>query len=145
MLLALGTYTVVLASPGPAPVERMAALVRKARGAGEPYCRYRVFTRNLVFYVGPPAVASFSLEAVRDFLGRPDRVLCVLLEPDATALEAQGLALDRLGGVAYLDTGSLTFEALLDPDPERHLQRVVLVSNRPPPPRSSKGSDGTSR
>ena len=145
VLLALGAYTVVLASPGPAPVERMAELVREARGPDEPYCRYRVFTRNLVFYAGPPAVTPFSLEAVRDFLGRSDRVLCVLLEADAAELEAQGLALDRLGGVAYLDTGSLTFEALLDPDPERHLQRVVLVSNRPPPPPSGKGSDGAPR
>ena len=144
VLLAVGTYTVVLASPGQAPVERMAALVREARGAGEPYCRYRVFTRNLVFYAGTPAVSPFSLDAVRDFLRGPDRALCVLLEPDAAELEAQGLTLDRLGGVAYLDTGSLTVEALLDPDPERYLQRVVLVSNRRSAP-AGKGNDAVPR
>ncbi|MCY3846556.1 MAG: glycosyltransferase family 39 protein [Acidobacteria bacterium] len=129
--LAVATYTVVLASPQRAPVERMAALVQESRDAGEPYCRYRVFTRNLVFYAGPPAAAPFSLEAVRDFLRRPDRVLCVLLESDAAQLEADGLTLDRIGAVSYLDTGSLTFEALLDPDPARYLRQVVLVSNRP--------------
>ena len=131
VLLSLGAYGIVLASPREAPVERMAALVRDARRAGEPYCRYRVFTRNLVFYVGAPAVTPFGLDAVRDFLRGPDRVLCVLLEPDAAALEAEGVPLDRLGTVSYLDTGSLTFEALLDPDPERHLQQAVLVANRP--------------
>ena len=145
VLLAVGTYTVVLASPREAPVERMAALVRDARSLGEPYCRYRVFTRNLVFYAGAPAVTPFSLDAVRDFLRGPDRALCVLLEPDAAELEAEGLPLDRLGVVSYLDTGSLTFEALLDPDPERYLQRVVLVSNRPPLPPSAKGPHGDSR
>ena len=139
VLLAVGTYSVVLASPDAAPVERMAAMVRSARGAGEPYCRYRVFTRNLVFYTGQPAVTPFSFDAVRDFLRGPQRALCVLLEADAAQLEAEGLPLDRLGAVAYLDTGSLTFEALVDPDPERYLQRVILVSNRPPLPPPAKG------
>ena len=143
--LAVATHTVVLASPQRAPVERMAALVKEARDAGEPYCRYRVFTRNLVFYAGPPAAAPFSLEAVRDFLRRPDRVLCVLLETDAAQLEGDGLPLDRLGAVSYLDTGSLTFEALLDPNPARYLQQVVLVSNRPPGPASGGGHHGHSR
>ena len=131
VLLSVGAYGIVLASPREAPVERMAALVRDARRAGEPYCRYRVFTRNLVFYAGAPAVTPFGLDAVRDFLRGPDRVLCVLLEPDAAELEAEGVPLDRLGTVSYLDTGSLTFEALLDPDPESRLQQVVLVANRP--------------
>ena len=142
VLLAVGTYTVVLSSPRDAPVERMAALVRDARPDGEPYCRYRAFTRNLVFYVGTPAVAPFSLEAVRDFLRGPGRALCVLFESDAAQLETQGLPLDRLGRVSYLDTGSLTFEALLDPSPERYLQPIVLVSNRPPPPLSRKDATG---
>ena len=145
VVLAVGAYSAVLASPHAAPVERMAALVREARGAGEPYCRYRVFTRNLVFYAGAPAVTPFSLDAVRDLLRGPDRAYCVLLAPDAAELEAGGLPLDRLGAVSYLDTGSLTFEALLDPDPERHLQQVVLVANRPPLPPSPKGSDGDPR
>ena len=143
--LAVATYTVVLASPQRAPVERMAALVQESRDGGEPYCRYRVFTRNLVFYAGPPAAAPFSLEAVRDFLRRPDRVLCVLLETDAAELEGDGLPLDRLGAVSYLDTGSLTFEALLDPDPARYVQQVVLVSNRPSGPSSGGGHRGHPR
>ncbi|MCY4658997.1 MAG: glycosyltransferase family 39 protein [Acidobacteria bacterium] len=145
VLLAVGTYSVVLATPREAPVERMAALVREARGAGEPYCRYRVFTRNLVFYAGAPAVTPFGFDAVRDFLRGSDRALCVLLEPDAAELEAEGLPLERLGAVSYLDTGSLTVEALLDPDPERHLRRVVLVANRPPPEPSPRGRDAHAR
>ena len=127
---ALGAHYVVLSSPGPAPVERMATMVREARIAGEPYGRYRAFNRNLVFYTETPHVELPVLDAARDFLGSSERVLCVLPEADAARLETEGLRLTRLGEIRYLNTGSLTLRTLLDPDPERYLQRVVLVANR---------------
>ena len=34
------------------------------------------------------------------------------------------------GQVAYFNTGDLNFRTLLNPDPERYLQRVVRVTNR---------------
>ena len=48
---------------------------------------------------------------------------------DADRLDAQGVPLERLGQVRYLDTGGLNLRTLLDPRPDR-LQRVVLVANR---------------
>ena len=129
-VMAVGAHLTVLASPGPAPVERMAAMLSAARAAHEPYGRHRVFDRNLVYYTRTPHVELPVAQAVRDFLRSPGRVLCVLRAEDATLLRQDGLRLRRLGEVRYLNTGNLNLRTLLDPDPERYLQRVVLVANR---------------
>lgn len=126
----LATYCVVLASPGPAPVERMASLIAASRQGDERYGGHAVFARNLVFYTRTAFVELPVLQAASDFLRAPARVLCVLRAQDADRLEAQGVPLDRLGQVRYLDTGGLNLRTLLDPRPD-HLQRVVLVANRP--------------
>ena len=126
----LGAYQVLLASPGPAPVQRMAALIAEARTGDEPYGRHRVFDRNLVYYTRSPYVELATLNAAREFLQAPERVLCVLLEEDAALLEREGLRLRRLGAVAFVNTGGLTFRALIDPDPARELRHAVLVANR---------------
>ncbi len=129
-VLAVGAHLVVLASPGPAPVERMAAMLAAEREADEPYGRHRVFDRNLVYYTRIPHVELPALPAAHDFLRSPGRVLCVLRAEDAARLRQDGLRLQRLGEVRYLNTGNLNLRTLLDPDPERYLQRVVLVANR---------------
>ena len=126
----LVTYCVVLASPGPAPVERMASLIAASREGDERYGRHAVFARNLVFYTRGAFVELPVLQAAADFLRTPARVLCVLRVQDVDRLEAQGVPLERLGQVRYLDTGGLNLRTLLDPRPA-HLQRVVLVANRP--------------
>ena len=126
----LGAHYVLLASPGPAPVQRMAALVTDARAGGEPYCRHRVFDRNLIFYTRARYEDMVTLDVARDFLRSGERVLCVLRAEDAARLERDGLALRRLGSVSFLNTGGLTLRALIDPDPERELTEAVLVANR---------------
>ena len=130
IVVAVGAHVIVLASPGPAPVERMAAMVRQARRAGEPYGRHRVFDRNLVFYTERAFVELPILKAAEDFLRSPERVLCVLLDEDVARLEARGITLTRLGDVSYFNTGNLNLRTLLDPDPDTYLQRVVLVTNK---------------
>ena len=125
----LVTHCVVIASPGPAPVERMAALIAANRAGDERYGRYAVFTRNLVFYTRSAFVELPVLPAASHFLRAPERVLCVLRVEDADRLEAEGVPLERLGQVRYLDTGGLNLRTLLDPRPD-HLQQVVLVANR---------------
>ena len=129
-VMAVGAHLVVLASPGPAPVERVAAMLAAARVADEPYGRHRVFDRNLVYYAGTPHVELPVRQAARDFLRSPGRVLCVLRAEDAALLRGDGLRLRRVGEVRYLNTGNLNLRTLLDPDPERYLQHVVLVANR---------------
>ena len=130
VVMALAAHLVVLAAPGPAPVERVAARLAAARGAGEPYGRHRVFDRNLVYYTRAPHVELPVRQAARDFLRSPGRVLCVLRAEDAALLRQDGLRLRRLGEWRYLNTGSLNLRTLLDPDPQRDLQRIVLVANR---------------
>ena len=130
VVMAIGAHAVVLASPGPAPVERIAAMLLAARTGGEPYGRHRVFDRNLVYYTGAPHVELPVAQAAFDFLRSPGRVLCVLRAEDAARLRANGVRFRRLGEVRYLNTGNLNLRTLLDPDPERYLQRVVLVANR---------------
>ena len=130
VVMTLGAHYVLLASPGPAPVERMAALVAAARNADEAYCRHRVFDRNLIYYTQTRYQEMVTLDATRDFLGADERRLCVLRAEDAAHLVEGGLALRRLGGVSFLHTGGLTLRALIDPDPERELIEAVLVANR---------------
>ncbi len=130
IVAAIETHVMVLAGPGPAPVEQMAALVSDARREDEPYGRYRVFDRNLVYYVGTPHTELVSLEAVRDFLRSPERVLVVLRSQDAEALSLRGVRFTRIDEVSYVNTGNFNLRTLLDPDPDRYVLTVLLVANR---------------
>ena len=133
VVTALSLHYSVLPPRGPEPVERMAALIREAGADDMPYGRYRVFVRNLLYYVGRPHVDLFTPEQLHAFLDLPEPVLCVLPEADAEQARADGAAAYELGRVAYLDTGRLQFKTLLWPDPATDLQTVVLVTNRAPP------------
>ena len=126
----LGIHLVLLSAPGPAPVERMAEIIADAQPAITPYGRLRVFNRNLGFYTERQFVELSALDAARDFLSSPTRVLCVLLAEDVDRLEAAGVSLVRLGETTYLNTGTLNFRAILDPDPVTRIRHVVLVANR---------------
>ena len=108
----------------------MASMVKAARQNNEPYGRHRVFDRNLIYYVGAQYVELPIIDAARDFLRSPERVLCVLRSEDAKRLKSDGLALHEIGSVSYLNTGSLTLRMLLNPDPDRYRQHVVLVTNQ---------------
>ena len=130
VVMAVGAHVVVLATPGPAPVERVAAMLAATRVADEPYGRHRVFDRNLVYYTRTPHVELPVQQAARDFLRSSGRVLCVLRAEDAARLRQEGVAFHQLGEVRYLNTGNLNLRTLLNPDPELYLQRVVLVANR---------------
>ena len=103
IVVALGANVIVLSSPGPAPVEQMAAMVNQASHTSELYGRHRVFERNLIFYTKRTFVELPILKAVEDFLRSPERVLCVLLDEDVKLLKAQGIALMRLGDVSYFN------------------------------------------
>ncbi len=133
VVTALSLQYSVLAPPGPEPVERMAALVRGSGPGDMPYGRYRIFVRNLLYYVGRPHVDLFTPEQLHAFLASPDPVLCVLSAADLEQARADDATVYELGRVAYLDTGGLNLRTLLWPDPATDLQTVVLVTNRAPP------------
>ena len=130
ILVSVGGHVVFLSSPEISPVERVAEIVRTARPNDEPYGRYQVLHRNLIFYTQAPFRELGVEQAVSDFLRSPERVLIVLPAEAVSSLEAQGLRVRRLGEVRYLNTGGLTLQTLLDPDPDRYLHRVAVVANR---------------
>jgi len=134
VVASISFHVVALSSPGIAPVERMAQMLADHRGQNEPYGRFRVLNRNLIFYTHAPFRELPSEQAVFDFLSSPERVLAVLPAEDVPGLEAKGLTLHRLGEVRYLNVGSLTLRVLVDPDPARYVRSIVLVSNQPPDP-----------
>ncbi len=124
----LSLHYVVLSRAGPEPVEEMAALIQSVEGGTLPYGRYRMFVRNLVFYMERPHVDLSSTEQVATFLSASEPVLCVVEESD---LASAGVPAFEIGRVSYLNTGRLTLDTLVWPDPETDLQTVLLVSNRP--------------
>ena len=130
VILNLAAHHGVLASNSNSEVQQMAAMIRAEQTNNEPYGRHRVFNRNLLYYVQSPHVELPVIRAVRDFLESPERVLCVVLKEDADLLARDGIAFRELGSLRYLNTGSLTLRMLLNPNTERYLSRVVLISNR---------------
>ena len=130
VMLNLAAHHGVLASNGESEVQQMAAMIRAEQTNNEPYGRHRVFNRNLLYYVGSPHVELPVIRAVRDFLRSSERVLCVLRAEDAALLARDGVIFRELGSLPYLNTGSLTLRMLLNPDPERYINHVLLVSNR---------------
>ena len=129
IILNLVAHHGVLASHGASEVQQMAAMIRAEQVNAEPYGRHRVFNRNLLYYVQTPHVELPIMRAVHDFLRSPDRVLCVLREEDVRALARDGIPFRQLGSIPYLNTGSLTLRMLLDPDADRYIDQVVLISN----------------
>jgi 4-amino-4-deoxy-L-arabinose transferase-like glycosyltransferase len=119
-----------LAGLRPEPVEQMAALVQAHR-SNEAIGQYQVFVRNLGFYSGIRQIELFSEAQTADFLRSGDRVLLVVSAADLERLETlTGIATQRLGEVRYVNTANIKARTLLWPDPERDVERVLLVANR---------------
>jgi 4-amino-4-deoxy-L-arabinose transferase-like glycosyltransferase len=128
-LLAIQSGT--LSGRRPESVEEMAALVRANRRAHEPIGVHHVFVRNLIFYTGLQQDDLFSDDRATAFMRSPDRVLMVVRDTDLRRLEAAaGLTMTELGAVRYFNTANLKLRSLVLPDPERDVQRVLLVTNR---------------
>ena len=130
IVITLSAHFVVLASPGRAPVERMAEMLVQATGGDYRSSRYNIFNRNFIFYTGLPFEELNVPKAARDFLGSSTPVFLVLPARDIPRLESLGATMRQLGDVRYLNTGSFTIRMLITPDPPRHLRRAVLVTNK---------------
>jgi len=120
----------ILARPGTDPVRQMAAHVAMHRRSAEAVAPYRAFTRNLVFYTHIQQADLYSRERLLAFLESPDRVLCVMPAEEAEALAKEGRPLRRLAEVRQFDPSTARPRTLLNPDPARDLQTIVLVANR---------------
>lgn len=119
-----------LSPAGRDPVQDMAALVAAHHRNGDPIATFRVFVRNLVFYTGIPQQDLPSEQHVIDYLQQPGRALLVIPADELERIEAaSGLKARRLASVLYFNASAVKLRTLLDPDQERDLERVLLVSN----------------
>lgn len=120
-----------LSPAGRDPVQDMASLVARHRTDGETIGTYRVFVRNLIFYTGLEQTDLPSEQNVADFLRSPSRVLCVIGADELARISAaHGVRPRVLGEVLYFNASAVKLRTLLDPDQERDLERVLLVTNQ---------------
>jgi 4-amino-4-deoxy-L-arabinose transferase-like glycosyltransferase len=126
----LAVHASVFSPARPEPVEAIAAAVR-AQGAEPSVCTCGAFTRNLVFYTHHPTlVGEFDADAQR-ILEQTNRTIVVVDEPMLARIEqATGRRYIRLAETTYLNLAALRAEDLVNPDPARRLQQIVLASNR---------------
>ena len=129
--LLLGGLQYGLSPAGRDPVQDMAALVNRHRTRSETVGTYRVFVRNLIFYTGVRQTDLPFEHHVVDFLRQPAPVLCVIGADELAAIAgANGLTTRVLGEVTYFNASAVKLRTLINPDRERDLERVLLVTNR---------------
>ena len=129
--LLLGGLQYGLSPAGRDPVQDMAAIVAQHRQRGEPIATFRVFVRNLIFYTGVKQADLLSEPHVADYLRSAEPVLCVIGADELARISAaHGLRTRTLGEVLYFNASAVKLRTLLDPDQERDLERVLLVTNR---------------
>jgi 4-amino-4-deoxy-L-arabinose transferase-like glycosyltransferase len=129
--LLLGLQFGVLAPGRPDAVEQMAALVTAHRTGGEPVGSLHAFTRNLIFYSGVKQLDLVDVAGAHRFLAQDGRVLVMLPEGDLAAASAGLAAPPRvLARVRHLNTANLRLRSVLNPDPAKELDTLLLVSNR---------------
>jgi 4-amino-4-deoxy-L-arabinose transferase-like glycosyltransferase len=121
----------VYSAGGLEPVQQIARELMAVR-KGEPSGTYRAFVRNLVFYTGVNQDDLVDENEAVEYLQQPRRVLCVMPLGLRERLEQdRGLRLQELARVVYFNPSSLRLRTLFSPNPERALETVVLVTNRP--------------
>ena len=130
-LTLLSLYGAVLASPGAEPV--MVAAQALTRG-GTPelrVCACGAFLRNLPFYVRSRIVPAGTQEEVNAVLSADTPTTAAIdVRKLAEAETALSRRFERLAEIPYLNTALLRIDDFLYPDPERALQRVVIIRTR---------------
>jgi hypothetical protein len=133
MVLVISLQYGLLSLPGPETVQQVASRVRTLLEPGTRWTAYRVFVRNLIFYVGTPEAGPFDTDdSLVAFLRSPGRALVVLREEDVARIEGQlGHDLYRIAQWRYFNVAGLRASILLDGKPRAAVRAVVLASNQP--------------
>ena len=126
----LAVHASVFSPARPEPVETIAAAAR-AQGTEPSVCSCGAFNRNLVFYLRRPTlVGEFDADAQR-ILEQNNHTIVVVDTPMLERIEqSSGRRYVRLAEATYLNLAALRADDLVNPDPARRLQRIVLASNR---------------
>ena len=120
---------VVLAPSRAEGVQQIAAALQRVRTADEDVAAYRVLVRNLIFYTHVQQVQLLDVEDAVSFLQSRKRVFCVLDRAEAGHIaEVRQLRLRHLATASYFDPSRLRLGDLVDPDPSR-VGQAVLVTN----------------
>lgn len=120
-----------LSPAGRDPVQNMAALVLQHRTGSEPVVTFRVFVRNLIFYTHVQQDDLESEAEVVEFLQSNRRVLCVIGADELGRIQRNTpVATRTLGEVLYFNASAVKLRTLFSPDPDRDLDRVLLVTNK---------------
>ncbi len=113
-------------------VSQVARAVVAARRGGEAVGVSRAFVRNLVFYTGVRQTDLIDDTQLDAFLRQTGRALVVVPADVLQRVEAAGTPrATRLGEFRYFNEGGLRLRSLLWPDPERDVERVLLVATAP--------------
>ena len=130
-LTLLSLYGAVLASPGAEPVIVAAQAVTREGTPELRVCACGAFLRNLPFYVRSHIVPAGTQEEVNAVLSADTPTTAVIdLRKLAEAEMALSRRFERLAEIPYLNTALLRIDDFLYPDPERALQRVVIIRTR---------------
>ena len=130
-LTLLSLHAAVLASPGADPVIVAAQALTREGAPERRVCACGAFLRNLPFYVRSRIVPAGTQEEVNAVLSA--------VAPATAAIDARKLAeaemalgrrFERLAEIPYLNTALLRIDDFLHPDPERALQRIVIIRTR---------------
>ena len=119
-----------LSPAGRDPVQNMAALVLPAPHRLRPSVTFRVFVRNLIFYTDVQQDDLRDRAEVVEFLRSNRRVLCVIGADELERIQRNASVTTRtLGEVLYFNASAVKLRTLFSPDPDRDLERVLLVTN----------------
>jgi hypothetical protein len=87
--------------------------------------------RNLIFYTHVQQDDLESEAEVLEFLRSNRRVLCVIGADELERIQRNAAVSTRtLGEVLYFNASAVKLRTLFSPDPDRDLDRVLLVTNR---------------
>jgi 4-amino-4-deoxy-L-arabinose transferase-like glycosyltransferase len=129
--VALPTLQYGALSSGGDAVAQVARAAAAERRADEPVGTYGVFVRNLVYYTGAKTTDLITDDQARDFLAQEGRALLVAPADAIDRLDRdRGVPLRRLAELSYFNPAGVRLRTLLEPDPRRDLQRVVLAVNK---------------
>ena len=109
----------------------MAKIFCGRRQHGRALGTYRAFVRNLIFYTGVKQDDLVDETEAAEFLSRPTRSSASCRSTCSSRSSAiTACASAALGEVLYFNPSAVRLRTLLSPEPERDLERVVLVTNQ---------------
>jgi hypothetical protein len=125
----LAVHTTLSGAGGPQPVVLAAQAAGSERDSN--VCACGAFLRNLPFYLRARTIPAGTQEEINAVLNQAGGVTAVIdANKLAGAETASGRTYERISETPYLNTALLRIDDFIHPDPQRTLQRVVVIRTR---------------